>query len=259
MDKTFSTPVGDHKVIDPITPRIAEIVGPAGAGKTTLCQALNGSSQLIQACNFPDVRKISDAPFFIWNALQIFRDLHRIPPRKSRKLTRREFAWLTILNGWPVVLQKNLKNSNSFFILDQGPIYLMTELSVSGPEYLSSLKARVMWRTFYRRWASLLDVIVWLDCDDKYLLDRIRTRQKEHFVRDKSPQTIFTFLDRYRNAYEHTISMLAAHRPNLKVLRFNTTRQSPDEIVNELLTEFGLQTPIPLTLQHTLGILNESK
>ena len=62
------------------------------------------------------------------------------PEHNSRKLTRREFAWLSILNGWPDVLQKELKN-NKTIILDQGPVYLLTEISEFGPEYLRRQKA----------------------------------------------------------------------------------------------------------------------
>lgn len=246
MDKAISTPDAiNNKVLNSIKPRIVEIVGPAGAGKTTLCQALTRNSRLIQVSNFPDVRKISAAPFFIWNALQLFPTLLRLPPHNSRKLTRREFAWLTILNGWPIVLLRNFKNSDSVFILDQGPIYLITELSESGPEYLNSVKAREMWQSLYCRWAPLLDVIVWLNGADSNLLERIRTREKDHLVKDSSPQAVLDFLDRYRNAYERTLTMLAVSRPDLKVLKFDTTQQSPDEITDRLLIEFGLQASNP--------------
>ena len=47
--------------------QVVEIVGPAGAGKTTLCHALDRYTQSLRLENFPDVRKIADAPFFISN------------------------------------------------------------------------------------------------------------------------------------------------------------------------------------------------
>jgi deoxyadenosine/deoxycytidine kinase len=217
--------------------RIVEIVGPAGAGKTTLCNALSQGSDTIHLGKFPDVRKISDAPFFIWNGLQIFPYLFNLPWRKGRKLTRREFAFLSILNGWPDVFQKELKN-NKTIILDQGPVYLLAELYESGPEFLKRQEAEKMWRDLYSRWADTLDMIIWLDAADTDLMKRIRNRDKEHVVKNESVETTFEFLAAYRKAYERIISNLSANHNHLKILRFDTSQKSSQEIVSQLLIEF---------------------
>jgi deoxyadenosine/deoxycytidine kinase len=222
-----------------MVPRIVEIVGPAGAGKTTLCQALSHCNESIHLSNFPDVRKISNAPFFIWNGLQITPALLSLSQRNSRKLTRREFAWLSILYGWPGVLQKELKKNDRTIILDQGPVYLLTETSEFGPEYLRRQRAENLWWDLYSRWADMLDMIVWLDAADTDLLKRIRSRDKGHVVKNESVETTFEFLDSYRKAYEWTISNLSANHLGLKVLRFDTSRKSPEEIASQLLFEFG--------------------
>jgi deoxyadenosine/deoxycytidine kinase len=220
------------------SPRIVEVVGVAGAGKTTLCQALTNGSETSYLGNFPDVRKISNAPFFIKNGLQIFPSLFNLPRNNSRKLTRREFAWLSILNGWPDVLQKELKN-NKTIILDQGPVYLFAEISEFGPEFLKKQEAEKIWLDLYSRWVDRLDMIVWLDAPDADLLKRIRSRDKEHLVKNESVETTFEFLAGFRKAYERTISNLSENHKNLKVLRFDTSRRSPQEIADQLLFEFG--------------------
>jgi deoxyadenosine/deoxycytidine kinase len=214
-----------------------EIVGPAGAGKTTLCHELKTINESILLVNFPDVRKISNAPFFIWNGLQIAPTLLGLRRHISRKLTRREFAWLSILYGWPVVLQRKLKN-NQTIILDQGPVYLLTETGEFGPEYLRRQKTKNLWRNLYSQWADTIDMIVWLDAADTDLLKRIRSRDKEHVVKNESVGTTFEFLAHYREAYERTISKLSVNHPNLKILRFDTSQNSPQEIAKQLLSEF---------------------
>jgi deoxyadenosine/deoxycytidine kinase len=219
-----------------ISAPIVEIAGPAGAGKTTLCQALCQCKKSFRLANFPDVRKISAAPFFIWNSLQISPALLNLSRHNDRKLTRREFAWLTILNGWSSILRKESKN-NQTIILDQGPVYLLTETKQFGPEYLREPQAKKLWQNLYSRWANTLDMIVWLDAPDTDLLKRIRGRDKGHVVKNETDQTTIEFLARYRNAYEQTIYNLEINHLGLKILRFDTSQTSPEEIACRLLFE----------------------
>ncbi len=221
------------------TPRVVEVVGAAGVGKTTLCQALGCYNEHIRLSNFPNVRKLADAPFFIRNGLQLAPILLRLYEYNSRQLSRREFAWMLILNGWPMVLQKEVENNNTVMILDQGPVYLLAEMSEFGPPYLRSQNAEKLWQEHYCRWAAILDMIVWLDAADIDLLKRIRTRDQEHIVKNESAPSVLKFLARYRTAYERVIAMLTANAAGPRVLRFDTSRERPDEIVSRLVVELG--------------------
>jgi hypothetical protein len=221
-------------------PRIVEIIGPAGAGKTTLCETLIRSGSGVRLQNFPDVRNVSNAPFFISYGLQLIPSLTNVPPRGDRWLSRREFAWLTILNGWSGILQRERKRSDDIILLDQGPVYLLTEASEFGPEYLRTKKSvTLLLDDLYSRWAHILDLVVWLDAADRDLAERIRTRDKGHPVKERSMETTLEFLVCYRKAYERTILRLSANHPGLKVLRFDSSRTSLQEITCQLLSEFG--------------------
>jgi deoxyadenosine/deoxycytidine kinase len=221
-------------------PRVVEIVGPAGAGKTSLCQAMVQSSQGFRESHFPDVRKPSDAPFFVWNGLQLLPRVLRLTIHSDRRLSRRKLAWLCILNGWPTVLRKEMKTRGQVIVLDQGPVFLLTEICELAPHSPYAESARKMWRTLYGRWASVLDAIVWLDTNDRFLLQRIRTRNKPHPVKDESAEKAIPFLDRYRVAYEHCLSLLRASNPYLQILRFDTNSATAAEIANDLVDRFGL-------------------
>jgi len=216
--------------------QIVEIVGPAGAGKTTLYHMLGSSSASIQLGNFPDVRNMSDMPFFLTNGLELLPAILRLL-WKRKTLTRREFAWLCILHGWSARLRKEF---DQVIVLDQGPVYLLTEMQEFGSKCLQGHDAEDLWRDLYLQWAATLDVIIWLDAKDADLTERIRARDKEHTVKYESTETTSVFLSRYRKAYKCAISSLSKNCPKLKILCFDTSQKEPQEIAGQLMLEFGV-------------------
>ncbi len=214
-----------------------EVVGPAGAGKTTLCQALGFYSEYVRLENFPDVRKVANAPFFISNGLIMLPSLLALYRPNSRQLTRREFAWMSILNGWPSILRKESDDSGRVIVLDQGPIYLLAEMRLFGPEYLRQKTAERLWQVLYSRWANILHLVIWLDAANDVLLDRIRTRQQEHIVKSEPAALVHEFLERYRAEYDSILSNLTSQRAGIKVLQFDTERQHTQDIAKQFWSE----------------------
>lgn len=219
--------------------KIIEIVGPAGAGKTTLYQALGCYTDHIQLDNFPDVHKWSDAPFYILNGVRLVSSLVRLPKSNSRPLTRRELAWMSILYGWSALLRKQSQGNNKAIILDQGPIYLLAEMRLFGPEYLRQSSAESLWQDFYKRWQATLDMVVMLDAANDVLLERIRDREQDLIVKDQPAPVVYDYLNRYRTQYAFLLSTLAAKNTNLKILRCDAGLMRPEEILNRFLSELG--------------------
>jgi thymidylate kinase len=219
--------------------RVVEIVGPAGAGKSTLCQLLSQHINNIQLQNFPDVRKMKDAPFFISNGFQLIPSLVRLYRPNSRRLTRREFAWLAILRGWSSLLRRNRSDDGKIIILDQGPVYLLAEMRLFGPEYLRQKGAERFWQDFYHRWRATFYMIVSLDAADGILLDRIRNRQQDLIVKTQPAAVVYEYLQKYRTEYESLLSIFASHTSALKVLRFDTGLQQPHMIAEQFLRELS--------------------
>src|SRR6185369_16440622 len=158
--------------------------------------------------NFPDVRKVADAPFFISNGLRLIPSLLRLYRSDSRHLTRREFAWMSILVGWSSLLRKEARDCNRVIILDQGPVYLLTEMRLFGPEYLRKKAAEGFWQDLFDRWRTTLSMVIWLDAPNDILLDRIRNRQQELVVKAEPAKVIYEYLERYRVEYEFILSVL---------------------------------------------------
>ena len=224
--------------------RVIEIVGPAGAGKSTLCNVLVQQSQSIQLGRFPDVWKFSEAPFFFWNGLRIALSLLGMPKNGSRQLTRREFAWMAILKGWPSRLQRTLKADKDIIVIDQGPIYLISELQQTGPAYFKGLVAEKMWETLYLPWTSVLDAIVWLDARDNVLLKRIQARDSYHVMKNKPDDQILQFLSDFRSTYGNVINRMIGDSNNIKVIRFDTEQKKTTEIASDLMKILNLQEDI---------------
>lgn len=218
---------------------VVEIVGPAGAGKTTLYELLGCRADTVRLGNFPDVRKPVDAAFFVSNGLQVLPSLMRIDRHGSRQLTRREFAWMTILNGWPALLHRVSNNGRKAIILDQGPVYLMAEMQLFGPAYLRQKAAEQLWQDLCGRWGAALNMIVWLDAGNDVLLERIRARAQDHIVKAQPAAEVYEFLDRYRTEYERLLDILTARVPSVRILRFDTGQYQPQYIADRCLSAFG--------------------
>jgi deoxyadenosine/deoxycytidine kinase len=202
---------------------------------------LNRDGEHIQLGHFPDVRKKADALFFFYYGLGLAPLLLRLYQGPNEWLNRREFAWLTILSGWPHRLKMEKRKSDKVIILDQGPVYLLAETNELGPACLKSSTAERFWQRTYQRWATTLDVVIWLDTDNSLLFERIQTRTKGHAVKNEPAQTAYKFLESYRAAYEHIFRRLKANPEGPRIIHFDTGQDQPDEIVDQLLVECGLK------------------
>jgi shikimate kinase len=221
--------------------RVVEIIGPAGAGKTSLYTSLDEFPAQILLSNFPDVHKITDAPFFVRYGLQLLPSLARYFRPDSRPFSRREFAWMSIMVGWPTLLQKQIRTCPQVIILDQGPVYLLAEMREFGPDFIRAPKAEQFWQEVFSRWAQTLDMIVWLDAADAVLLERIRTREQDLLVKDETDAKMIEYLNCYRRIFESTVTALQVHNPHMQVLRFDTGISRTIEIREQILANLDVR------------------
>jgi hypothetical protein len=220
---------------------VIELVGPAGAGKTSLARALASHNRRIRIIDPPDFRKIGEFPFFIWNTLSLLPTFFRLHfHHRGASPTRRESAWMATLNGWHSKLHST-GNDHAVNILDQGPIFLMAQLFYFGPECLKSRRARDWQGRMYRKWAFTLDEVFVLDASDSQLIERIHGRDKWHVMKKEHNARVSEFLAQYRIAYEGVISMLTTNNPNLKVVYFDTGRIPLDGMTSGILDEYHLK------------------
>ena len=148
---------------------------------------------------------------------------------------------MVYLKAWHHVLERQVSNNDMVTVLDHGPIYRLALLREFGPEITKSQLYERWWDGMLKQWATIMDMVVWLDAPDVVLLERIHTRNCWHIVKRKSGQEAYEFLARYRTSYEHIITRLTANRgPTL--LRFDTHQKSVDQIVDKVLAALNSQS-----------------
>lgn len=216
-----------------------ELVGPAGAGKTTLSRALSKRDEEIVIGPDIELRKVSHLPVFI-RSIPSSVPLFLYQRKSNRQLTWTELKDIAYLKGWPDLLRRRSSNTGKVILLDQGPVFRMATLHEFGPESLKSEASKMWWLHLYEQWASTLDILIWLDTSDAILMERINTRTKKHDVKGKPKLEAQQFLTQYRRSYRAVLDKLTSHN-GPTILQFDTSKISIDQIADEILVACKLK------------------
>lgn len=210
---------------------VVELVGPAGAGKTSLAQALiqQDDSMRSGVC----IQRYRHLP---WLAKSTIGLLPRIVDhyRTHRVWLPLETKELVCLDALHSLLVREIADSKGMLILDQGPIYTLAFLRLRGHESIKNGCFSGWWQRSYRKWATMLDAIVWVDAPDSVLAHRIRTRVKPHEVKEDTDPAIQKFIYDFRGTYEEVIAALTAHN-GPRLLKLDSERLTIPEMVNQVL------------------------
>ena len=82
---------------------------------------------------------------------------------------------MAILTGWSRLLQ--YKKSKNIVIVDEKPICILASLYTNQSAALGSKEANAWWKSMYKKWSEVLDLIVYLDTNELALIKRIRARE----------------------------------------------------------------------------------
>jgi len=223
---------------------VVELVGTAGVGKSTLFNVLiNKKLPWIKGDDVPPVWRMSAARFYIKNITRMAPTLVRLMRNGDRLLTRRELAFMAILNGWHEVLQEKVNNGNKILLLDQGPISIIAYLTVWGPKSLFKSNMDGWWERVYTNFKQTMDMVIWLDTTDEIIINRINNRPQGHHLKGESYPVSSFWLSKYRLLYDQIVSNLINNNSHkIRVIRINSGEYSAQEIADKVLQEFSTTT-----------------
>ncbi len=230
--------------------RVIELVGPAGAGKSTLASFLVNINEKIRIIDPPFYRDPRKTFFFLRQGFSMLPEIfHVCLEDRITRLSIVEIINMAVLNGWHNYFNGK-KSSYEAILLDQGPIYLMTELRLFHTGALGSYKLNKWWDKAYRNWATTLNEVIYLDTEDHLLVRRIRERKKWHVMKHEPEDEVLQFLNEFRRIYKNIFELFIAINPGLKIHYFDTGSTSVQDLakmVSSRCTEnVRMNRPFPL-------------
>lgn len=222
---------------------VAEIVGPAGAGKSALARALRGRDAAVRTR-----RGVWGLPpsSLLAGALASLPALFRLWG-EGRRISWGDFGLIARLDALHRLLGRkpgaprregDEGDEGEALLLDEGAVFALAKLRVSERERSRGAGWHLDCRaqSHIARYAERLDAVIWLDADDAVLARRIRERDKPHRLKGGTNAEIQNFLALYRDSYRQVLAELSARR-GLKVIRLNTNGESPERLADLVLSE----------------------
>jgi hypothetical protein len=211
-------------------PILVEIMGPAGAGKTSVVGALRRMAPTVRAGLdvprrrwFPAMLRRMTPIFMLWLARY----------RRDRWFTWNEMKLIAFLDVWLSVVERPGRASVPT-VFDHGPVYRLARIREFGPAVARSDRFE-RWRiASLRRWLDVLDVVVSLDAPDDVLLARVDRRGHWWLSEDRPIEEKHEFYARYRRVFESALSTPVPHPPRVVAIR--SDEETPDQIARRVLS-----------------------
>ena len=215
--------------------RVVELVGPAGAGKSTV-RALVRSALDDGGPATPEGRTRARSAMLAarhaseWLPAAV--GLLATAPRIGRPLLRHLVRVRTLAAELP-----RLGAAGAPVLFDEGPVFSLARVSRACEQAPLPALARYL-EASLAVWGATLGAIVYLDAPDAVLARRINGRAKAHRVKGRPDAELRAFLAWYRRHYASLLQDLAGR--GVRIVRVDTARHAPAAVaarVQALLSE----------------------
>lgn len=183
-------------------PVVVSIAGLAGAGKSSLCQALKRLDPEVRARPRISLwRYVAGIPPLIPTFLRLHRPFHGVLAKEMKRILRLH------------ALERLVHETTDCRILvfDEGPVYLLARILVYGGPGIKTRSFQECWRRAIATWAVELNAIVWLDAPEDLLAARLRARPVHPFAHTGTDdRSVRGLLRAYRAAFDQVIGELTA-------------------------------------------------
>lgn len=209
-------------------PLVAELVGPAGAGKSALSERLARQPGVLRAS--------------VWNLPRgpwLLAAVRSLPTLMALCVATRALPWADMrqiirLRTLRHLLTHRWSRHAPLVVLDEGPVFALAWLLLFGHRRGRDGAMTRWWRSTVRAWAATVDVVVSLDAPDAVLAGRIRGREKPHRVKQSSDGEIGAFTAAYRQAFRDVIAALRAEN-GVQVVALGSEEEAVDHTAERLL------------------------
>lgn len=208
---------------------VVEIVGVAGAGKSTVTRALAETTGLHTVSRYRSLRNV---PSYLASAARLAPTLTRV--RATDLRSWRGCNKVVRLRASLGSVRGHERHGCAGVVFDQGPLFLLT--AVDGDRRREQASAS------FSRWRSgelcrarrTLDVVVILEAPDEVLLERIRGRRKQHALKHLQDQAARRGLATMRSGLERVVDELTSSG-TVRVERIDTSEGSVEQTVRRIV------------------------
>jgi hypothetical protein len=194
-------------------------------------------SERIKSFDLPG--NISYLPFLI-KLVITWLPLYLKEYRHSRWFTLQEIRNMGYLDTWISRIRHRSVFTENFFVVEPGSVYWLATLQGCGPEITKHPRFQRWWKDAFQRWASTLDVIIWLDAPEDVCFQRIHSRDQWHQFRECPAESALEQLKYYREYYARLVPEMASQYP-IKVFYFRSDQTPTEQMVEQILSDIDLQ------------------